>query len=94
MEITVPAGITPLWFFQIMKFSLPLALFAKLAEPLDKNALSVNLINVPSVMSTHVAKTKVSGAFNWKPMIDKSPAANTVAAAVILAVKPVGCVKV
>ena len=79
--ITVPAGIVaPVLFFQMIKFSLPLALFARFAELLDKNALSVNLTKVPSVISTQVAKEKVSGAFNWKPIIDKSPTANTVAA--------------
>ena len=88
--ITVPAGKTAFAFFQITKLSPPRALLAVVAEDDDKKPLSVNLIIVFGNKSTHVTNAKLSGALTLKPMIDKSPTANTVGPGVMLADKPVG----
>jgi hypothetical protein len=79
--ITVPALIAePVVFFQITKFSLPLALFDVVELLLERNPLSENFMIVSAAKFTHGTNTKLSGAFELNPKIDKSPIESVVCA--------------
>ena len=54
------------------KASPPLPLPAALADPLERNPLSVNLIFVPTGISTHATKAKLSGVFEFMAKMVKS----------------------